>query len=148
MSDFDIDAAQQVCDRSGPRLPAAWEALDYLPASLAEIRRLRSELQMAYKKGVDTAVNNVQLRSENEKLLAYWNASKDARLQAEATIEQLREIVERIRDLIDPESGMAITSGFAGRHFDERDIRTALGEQVHAAGYNQEDQDNLGQCGR
>ena len=144
MSDFDIDAAQEYCDRSTDRTAA----LLLLRAALTEIRRLRSELQMAYKKGIDTAVNNVQLRSENEKLLAYWNASKDARLQAEATIEQLREIVEQIRDLIDPESGMAITSGFAGRHFDERDIRAALGEQVHEAGYNQEDQDNLGQCGR
>jgi hypothetical protein len=89
-----------------------------------------------------------RLRIENDKILAYWNSCKDARLQADATIERLREIVEQIRDLIDPESGMAITSGFAGRHFDERDIRAALGEQIHVAGYSQEDQDNLGQCGR
>lgn len=135
MTYFDIDAAQQLCDRPGPRLRSAWEALDYLPAALAEIRRLQGELRMAYKKGADTAVNNVQLRAQVQRVEALCSELNDE--QARGGEYPVRELtVERIRAALGEPTTCLCN-------------QPAPSCPVHrAAGYSQEDQDNLGQCGR
>lgn len=120
-TDFDVDAAQEYCDRSTDRTAA----LLLLRAALTEIGRLRNELRMAYKKGADTAVNNVQLRAQVQR------------------VEALPDEIESLT-LPPPEFQGSEAVGLLRA---ANIVRAALG-QVRGTGYTQEDQDNLGQCGR